>query len=254
MHFQELQIRAKLKKKVLGWAVVEKARRRQNARATNLKEGDANTKYFHLRANGRRRKNFIQRLRIGHGWAISHQDKQESIFAHFSTMMAQPPNRLKDLNWEDLHFPSVNLDTLDAPFTEVEILNVIKQLPSDKAPGPDGFTAKFFRSCWPIIKNDVIAAVNSFYNNRCADLNLLNKATMILIPKKEGANTIQDFRPISLIHAVAKIITKILALRLAPFMNALISQCQSSFIKGRSIHDNFMYVADFTKTKLRLCS
>ena len=113
----------------------------------------------------------------------------------------------------------MELESLDTPFTEAEILNAIKQLPSDKAPGPDGFTGLFFKRCWPIIKPDVVAAVNAFYNNRCNDLNLLNKATIVLIPKKEGAETIQDFRPISLIHAIAKIITKILALRLAPLMN-----------------------------------
>jgi len=69
----------------------------------------------------------------------------------------------------------------------------------------------------------VVAAVNSFHSLRCADLNLLNKANIILIPKKEGAESIQDFRPISLIHAIAKIISKLLALRLAPFLNELVA-------------------------------
>jgi len=243
----EFRIRAKLKRKVLGWAVIERARKRQCARATNLKEGDANTRYFHLRANGRRQKNFIQRLRVGPGWAVSHHEKQEIIHAHFSAMLAAPPSRTKDLRWDNLTFPAVELESLDTPFTEAEILNAIKQLPSDKAPGPDGFTGLFFKRCWPIIKPDVVAAVNAFYNNRCNDLNLLNKATIILIPKKEGAETIQDFRPISLIHAIAKIITKILALRLAPLMNDLTSHCQSAFIKGRSIHDNFMYVRNLAR-------
>jgi len=105
----------------------------------------------------------------------------------------------------------------------------------------------FFKKCWSIIKHDVVAAANALYNNRCADLNLLNKATIILIPKKEGADTVHDFRPISLIHAFAKIITKVLALRLAPFMNRLTSQCQSAFIKGRNIHDNFMFVRNLTR-------
>ena len=88
----------------------------------------------------------------------------------------------------------------------------------------------------------MVAVVNSFHSLRCADLNLLNKANIILIPKKEGAENIQDFQPISLIHAVAKIISKLLALRLAPFLNELVAPCQSAFIKGRTIHDNFLYV------------
>jgi hypothetical protein len=51
-----------------------------------------------------------------------------------------------------------------------------------------------------------------------------------------------DFRPISLIHSFIKLISKILALRLQPHMNAIVSTCQSAFIKNRSIHDNFLAV------------
>ena len=51
-----------------------------------------------------------------------------------------------------------------------------------------------------------------------------------------------DFRPISLIHAVAKIISKMMASWLARLMNEIVSNAQSAFIKTRSIHDNFLYV------------
>jgi hypothetical protein len=76
---------------------------------------------------------------------------------------------------------------------------------------------------------------------------LINKANIILLPKKEGAEAITDYRPISLIHAVTKIVTKVLALRLQPFMHRLISACQSAFIKKRSIHDNYLYVRNLTR-------
>jgi len=162
-------------------------------------------------------------------------------------MLAQPEARSKDFNWTALSLPEVDLTSLDRPFEEAEILRAINQLPQDKAPGPDGYTDLFFRTCWPIIKLDVIAAINAFYDLRCADFNLLNKANIVLIPKLEGAEDIRDYRPISLIHAVAKIISKIIALRLAPFLNALISPCQSAFIRGRSIYDNYMYVRNVAR-------
>ena len=63
---------------------------------------------------------------------------------------------------------------------------------------------------------DIMASLNSFHSLRCEDLNLLNSASVVLVPKKDGAETVQDFRPISLIHAFAKIISKILTIRLAP--------------------------------------
>lgn len=123
---------------------------------------------------------------------------------------------------------------------------LMAQMPRNKAPGPNDHTSIFFNSCWETIKCDLIAAINSFHNSRCADLNLLNKVTIILISRKDGAEDITDFRPISLIHTIAKIITKILALRLAQFMNELILPCQSAFIKERSICDNFLYVRNLS--------
>jgi hypothetical protein len=70
----------------------------------------------------------------------------------------------------------------------------------------------------------------------------LNSANIALLPKKDGAEAISDFCPISLIHAIAKIIAKMLAWRLGPLMDDLVSNAQSAFIKRRSIHDNFLYV------------
>jgi hypothetical protein len=72
----EHNLRHRVKKRILGWLVVEKARKKQNARISYIKKGDANTRFFHLRANGRRRKNFIQRLREGQGWLFKHRDKR----------------------------------------------------------------------------------------------------------------------------------------------------------------------------------
>jgi retron-type reverse transcriptase len=71
---------------------------------------------------------------------------------------------------------------------------------------------------------------------------LLNPANIVLLPKKDGAQTIADYRPISIMHSVSKLLAKILANQLAPKMDKLISRSQSAFIMGRSIQDNFQYV------------
>ena len=120
-------------------------------------------------------------------------------------------------------------------------------MPNDKAPGPNGFTGIFFKKCWDTIKDDVMKAISLFSNLRTANLQWLNSANVVHLPKKEGAEGILDYRPISLIHAVGKIIEKVLAIRLASHMHSLVSHAQSAFIKMRSIHDNFMYVKNFTR-------
>ena len=235
-------MRRRLKRRILGPAVIERTRKRQASRIVNLREGDANTKFFHLKANARKRKNHIQRLQKDGGWAATHEEKATLIQEHFEAAMSPPPPQQRDFNWGNINLQLFNLDHLVEPFAEKEIYEAILQTSPDKAPGPDGFTEAFFRSCWAIIKGDLMATMNSFHAARCINLELLNSANIILIPKKDGAEHISNYRPISLIHSVAKLIAKILALRLAPAMKEIISNSQSAFIRGRSIHDNFQYV------------
>ena len=65
---------------------------------------------------------------------------------------------------------------------------------------------------------------------------------MVLLKKKEGATTLHDFRPISLIHSFAKLSSKALARRLSPHMGSLVRLNLSAFITGRLIHENFKAV------------
>jgi hypothetical protein len=91
-----------------------------------------------------------------------------------------------------------------------------------------------------------MSLIHSFHSQRHNFFDILNTTNIVLVPK-EGGDTVSDFHPISLIHAVAKIIAKLMALRLQPLMNRLVSNAQSSFIKGRAIHDNFMYVRNLAR-------
>lgn len=239
----EFRLRGGLKKRVLGYAVIERTRKKQqSSRVNSLKEGDTNTKFFHLKANGRRRRNYIQRLQHEGGWATSHMDKASVAQMHFDVVMSTPGPPGWDFDWNAINIQSFDLSHLDAQFTEEEVLAAILQMPPDKAPGPDGFTGSFFRTCWQIVKGDIMTTISTLHDLRWLNFDLLNTANIILLPKKAGSDRITDYRPISLIHSVAKLFTKILAIRLAPAMRDIISKSQSAFIKGRSIHDNFMYV------------
>ena len=74
------------------------------------------------------------------------------------------------------------LDELTLPFTHDEIDKVIREMPADKAPGPDGFTGLFLKRCWPIIKDDFYNLCHQFHNG---DLSLesINDGFITLIPK-----------------------------------------------------------------------
>jgi hypothetical protein len=87
-----------------------------------------------------------------------------------------------------------------------------------------------------------MAAINAllFGDNRA--FHCLNSALIVLLPKWADASAPADYRPITMIHSIAKLVSKILALRLAPRMDDLVSANQNAFIRGRSIHDNYKFI------------
>lgn len=119
---------------------------------------------------------------------------------------------------------------------------------AEKALRPDGYIGVFFKASWNIVKQDIWLAVNYFYHMHDQHFNQLNTAHVVLIPKKADAKGISDFRPISLTHSVAKLISKLLANRLSLELNTIVSRAQSAFIRRRSIQDNFLYTQNLIKT------
>jgi hypothetical protein len=96
-------------------------------------------------------------------------------------------------------------------------------------------------------KKAPIEAFHQLHAMNGADFKFFNSVNIVLIPKKPDANSVRDYRPIILIHNIAKIFSKLLANRLAPFSNTLISKSQSDFIRKRCILDNFMYVQNVVR-------
>jgi len=113
----------------------------------------------------------------------------------------------------------------------------------DKAPGPDGFTARFFISCWDIIHRDLIRMVKK--SQHCSKIGGgTNSSFLALIPKEKGAQNFSRFRPISLCNTGYKIITKVIANRLKHVLPKLIPENQGGFVKGCHIQDNILLVQE----------
>jgi len=171
------------------------------------------------------------------------------MFNYFDGLLGTALPRSSTLDLSFFHRAGFDLSVLDTPITEEEVWDTIKTLPADRAPGPDGYTGRFYKSCWHLIKAEFMAAIITL---RQGD------ARKCLIPKKAEVLLPKDFRPISLIHSFAKLVTKVMANRLAPFLNVLVSANQSAFIRGRCIHDNFILVQQNIKllhrTRVSSCS
>lgn len=202
---EERDLRRLLKVRLLGFMAIERAMWKQRSRLTTIRAGDGNTKLFHLRANGRRRKNHIPVLDAGLGPVFDHGGKANILHQHFNNLLGTHGVRTHRLNWDFLNLPRVNLDHLDDAFEEEELKTTVIEMHVEKAPGPDGFVGFFFKSCWNVIKGDLLAALNQLHQLRGDQWKLLNSAFIVLLPKKEGACRASDYRPVSLMHSVAKI-------------------------------------------------
>jgi hypothetical protein len=88
-----------------------------------------------------------------------------------------------------------DLQDLDVLFSEEEVWKVIHHLSSDQAPGPHGFIGLFYQKAWGIIKIDIMAALLKFVVGDSIGFGKLNKSLITLVPKREDAKEVGDFRP-----------------------------------------------------------
>ena len=73
---------------------------------------------------------------------------------------------------------------LEKPFTQEEIDEVVKNFPTDKSLGPDGFNNEFLKGCWDIIKLDVTDLIIAFHVGN-VNLESINTSYITLIPKRK---------------------------------------------------------------------
>ena len=106
----------------------------------------------------------------------------------------------------------------------------------NKAPGPDGFPAEFYQTFWDIIQSDLLEMFHDLHAGHL-ELFCLNFGEIILLPKVNGAERIQQYRPICLLNVSFKIFTKTATIRLNSVADHVVRPTQTAFMQGRNILD-----------------
>ncbi|GJY46090.1 RNA-directed DNA polymerase, eukaryota [Tanacetum coccineum] len=192
-------------------------------------EGDENSSFFHGMINKRRSQLSIRDIMaIGVLIEDSYNVKHE-FYKHFSDRFAIPMDQRAHI---DMVFPnSITLEQQADLEREVskDEQKAVWDCGIDKSRGPDGFTFGFYRRFWNTIENDVFEAVKYFFNSGVIPKGC-NSSFIALILKIPDANLVKDFRPISLIGSLYKIIAKILANSLVGVLGDIVNEVQSAFI------------------------
>ncbi|KAG7579890.1 Endonuclease/exonuclease/phosphatase superfamily [Arabidopsis thaliana x Arabidopsis arenosa] len=237
------------------WEVLSQAEESfffQRSRVTWLREGDKNTSYFHRMASSRQSINHIHFLILEDGSRI---DSQEGIQSHciefFNDLLASdvsPPLFFQEDINSLLGFEcsAVQRGFLSANFTVEEIKSAFISLPKNKTSGPDGYSVEFFISCWSVVGPEVTAAVLEFFSSGKL-LKQWNATTLVLIPKIQNASKVSDFRPISCLNTLYKVISKLLAGRLKEILPEVISHSQSAFLPGRLLSENVLLASELVQ-------
>ena len=112
--------------------------------------------------------------------------------------------------------------------SDQEIIDALNDIGDDKSPGPDGFSSCFFKKSWPTVGDLFSKAVKELFSSDSL-LKQINHTVIALVLKSSHSPTVGDYRPIACCNVTTKVISKIMAARLAPILGTLVDRAQSAF-------------------------
>ncbi|GJY05566.1 RNA-directed DNA polymerase, eukaryota [Tanacetum coccineum] len=200
-------------------------------------EGDENSKYYHGILNKKRSHLSIRGVLVNGIWIDTPALVKNEFLSHFKNRFEKPQEARLKLNMDfPCNLTSIQQADMETEVTKEYIKRAVWDCGVDKSLGPDGFTFGFYRHFWKLIENDVVDAVKYFFQHVFIP-NGCNSSFISLIPKTIDAKMVKDFRPISLIGSLYKIIAKILANRLVVVLGDIVNEIQSAFVVDRQILD-----------------
>ncbi|KAL0289092.1 UNVERIFIED_CONTAM: hypothetical protein Sangu_2629000 [Sesamum angustifolium] len=176
------------------------------------------------------------------GHTITNSDKVVAKFIAFYEQILGGTRNLRTLDltqyrpWASCILSHEDGVKLTRPVSVEEIKLAFFDIAKDKSPGPDGYTATFYKAAWPVVGDEITQTTMDFFTNGWL-LKQVQATLLVLIPKVQFPSSVSDFRPISYCNVRCKAITKIVVQRLREILDDLISTSQNAFVLGRKIGD-----------------
>ncbi|GJW02174.1 RNA-directed DNA polymerase, eukaryota, reverse transcriptase zinc-binding domain protein [Tanacetum coccineum] len=157
----------------------------QKAKVEWLKDGDKNTDYFYKTIKERVHRGRIMTIMNDEGIRFENEDVAKQIVSHFEKFLGET-RKVQSLHVRSSIFTN-KLNTEEASMmvrqvSNAEIKNAMFEIDDSKAPGLDGYTARFYKSAWSIVGKEVILAVREFFDTGKL-LGEVNATLISLVPK-----------------------------------------------------------------------
>ena len=232
---EEIEAKKEAKDSFKKWVTLKEIYWRQKSRETWLKAGDRNTGFFHRMTNSHFRRNTIARIKINGVWIFYELELREGISSAIQSWLFDDKAGKAEI--DGLPFSTLSpkeASSLELPFREEEVFTALNERDGDKASSSDGFSLAFWQDSWHFVKDEIMEMFREFHANETF-IKSLNVTFLVLIPKKGDAEDLKDFRPISLLGSLYKILTKVLVNRLKKVVGKVVSEAQNAFVEAREI-------------------
>ena len=214
-----------------------------------LNEGEKPTSFFCNLERKQYLEKTIRKIKTPEGTLITDQQKVLNEIQKFYSNLFQNSDRdLKEENitslLDSLKSKKVNTPNLGHAITVQELANTLKKMKNGKSPGIDGISVDFLKVFWTKLKYFITNCINVCYKKGKLSYSL-KKSVIICLPKgNKDRQCLKNWRPISLLCVIYKMASAVIAERIKPYLDKIISRNQTGFLKGRYIGESTRLIYD----------
>ena len=219
------------------------------SRASAILNEEKPSKFFYQQEQTLQVKHNLTAVHTPGGVDVSDDDSiSRTLHDFYSTLYtARPTDPARQAYFLDQLEPRLSASqaqSLDQPITTNELYLTLQQMGLNKSPGCDGLPVEFYLTFWPSIASAMTTLANYVFSSGGSLSYTQSSAVLTLLYKEGDKLDLANWRPLSLLTADYKLLSKTVATRIRPFLSALIHSDQTCSVPTRTIHTNLYLLRD----------
>ena len=208
-------------------------------------EGEKNTRYFYNLEKSKYNAKTCQSLLCGDTVITDDEqilEKQREFYQNLYTEDEEVSFTLQ--NNTDVSLSEEQAKEISHDLQEHEFRSALKQLKNNKTPGNDGLTADFYKVFWGKIGDYMLTAIETALQKEQLHKTALQGILNVIPKPGRDSRILTNLRPITLLNVDYKLLEKVIANRIQPYLEKLINADQTGFMQNRRIAVNIRKMYD----------